>query len=154
MTWSNGYPGLANTLVRVDRAVTNYKWRQMFLEAPLRMLLRIYFDHSPIIMLMNGQDKASFDGLFKDDQGRSWLMGNNGRVRNMKINNAELWSIHKGLLITRDKNWENHIVEMDSKVVMDLIGKNEELEHSIYESYHRGMHGNDGNFGSSMKEIF
>ncbi|KAM7521991.1 hypothetical protein LguiA_011893 [Lonicera macranthoides] len=25
-----------------------------------------------------GQDKASFDGLFKDDQGRSWLMGNNG----------------------------------------------------------------------------
>ena len=54
MTWSNGRPGLANTLVRLDRAVANYEWRQMFPEATLRVLPRIYSDHSPILMLMNG----------------------------------------------------------------------------------------------------
>ena len=50
---------------------------------------------------------------------------------NMKINNAELWSIHKGLLLAKDKNWENLIVKTDFKIAMDLIGKNEELEHHM-----------------------
>ena len=74
-----------------------------------------------------GHDKASFGG-FKDDQGR-WMMAYNGRVGNMKINNDALWSIHKDLLLTNDKNWEKLIIETYSKVVMDLIGNNEELEH-------------------------
>ena len=42
-------------------------------------------------------------------------MGYNGRVGNMKINNAELRSIYKGLLLAKDNNWENLIVETNLK---------------------------------------
>ena len=35
------------------------------------------------------------------------------------------------MLLAKDKNWENLIVETDYKVAMGLIGKNEELEHPM-----------------------
>ena len=49
----------------------------------------------------------------------------------MKINNAELWSGKQGLVVCKGKKLGNLIVEIDSKVTMDLIGKNEESEHPI-----------------------
>lgn len=36
LTWTNGREGLANTLVRLDRALANEKWKELFPEATVR----------------------------------------------------------------------------------------------------------------------
>ncbi|KAI8014297.1 hypothetical protein LOK49_LG05G01952 [Camellia lanceoleosa] len=50
MTWTNDRQGLANTIERLDRALSNPEWRTMFPEATVRVLLRTYSDHSPLVI--------------------------------------------------------------------------------------------------------
>ena len=57
-----------------------------------------------------GQNKASFGGVSRDGLGR-WMLGYNGRIGCMKINGAEILSICKGLVIAKENNWNNLIVE-------------------------------------------
>ena len=54
MTWTNGRFGLANTLVRLDRALANANWRQLFPEATVRVLPRTYSDHHHLLVLTDG----------------------------------------------------------------------------------------------------
>lgn len=50
MTWTNNRQGLANTMERLDRAMSNSEWRTMFPEATVRVLPRTYSDHSPFVV--------------------------------------------------------------------------------------------------------
>ncbi|XP_028105122.1 uncharacterized protein LOC114304168 [Camellia sinensis] len=50
LTWSNGRQGLANTLARLSRAVSNSEWRVAFTEGAVCNLPRTYFDHPPLIV--------------------------------------------------------------------------------------------------------
>lgn len=54
MTWTNGRFGLANTLVRLDHALANANWCELFPEAIVRVLPRTYSDHHPLLVLTDG----------------------------------------------------------------------------------------------------
>ena len=54
LTWSNGRHGLANTLVRLDRALANPEWRIKFPDATVSNLPRSYSDHCPILVNTEG----------------------------------------------------------------------------------------------------
>ncbi|XP_028123763.1 uncharacterized protein LOC114320887 [Camellia sinensis] len=54
MTWTNNHQGLANTMERLDRALSNPEWRTMFPEATVRVLPRTYSDHSPLLVYTQG----------------------------------------------------------------------------------------------------
>ena len=48
------------------------------------------------------QGKAYFGGIARDDAGK-WMLGYYAFIGNTKITEAELWSIHQGLKIPKDK---------------------------------------------------
>ncbi|XP_028055196.1 uncharacterized protein LOC114259389 [Camellia sinensis] len=54
MTWTNNRQGLANTMERLDRAMSNSEWQTMFPEATVRVLPRTYSDHSPLLVYTQG----------------------------------------------------------------------------------------------------
>ncbi|XP_028104122.1 uncharacterized protein LOC114303175 [Camellia sinensis] len=54
MTWTNNRQGLANTVERLNRALSNPEWRTMFPEATVRVLPRTYSDHSPLLVYTQG----------------------------------------------------------------------------------------------------
>ncbi|KAI8026705.1 hypothetical protein LOK49_LG02G03141 [Camellia lanceoleosa] len=51
LTWSNNRRGLANTMEHLDGAISNDKLRALFPKGTVRTLPRMYFDHSPLIVL-------------------------------------------------------------------------------------------------------
>ncbi|KAL7170539.1 hypothetical protein ACSBR2_035417 [Camellia fascicularis] len=53
-TWTNNRHRLANTMERLDRAMSNDKWRALFPKGTVRTLPRTYSDHSPLIVLTQG----------------------------------------------------------------------------------------------------
>ncbi|KAL7165830.1 hypothetical protein ACSBR2_036656 [Camellia fascicularis] len=54
MTWTNNRQCLANTMERLDRALSNLEWRTMFPEATVKVLPRTYSDHSPLLVYTQG----------------------------------------------------------------------------------------------------
>ncbi|KAI8011548.1 hypothetical protein LOK49_LG06G02178 [Camellia lanceoleosa] len=54
LTWTNNRHGLANIMERLDRAMSNEKWRALFPEGTVRTLPRTHSDHSPLIVLTQG----------------------------------------------------------------------------------------------------
>ena len=54
LTWSNNRQGLANTLVRLDRALANANWCLKFLEASVTNLPRTYSNHCPMVVRAEG----------------------------------------------------------------------------------------------------
>ncbi|KAI7991201.1 hypothetical protein LOK49_LG12G00888 [Camellia lanceoleosa] len=54
LTWTNNRQGLANTMERLDRAMSNDRWRALFPEGTVRTLPRTYSDHSPLVVLTQG----------------------------------------------------------------------------------------------------
>ncbi|KAL7245899.1 hypothetical protein ACSBR2_001101 [Camellia fascicularis] len=50
LTWTNNKQGLANTMERLDRAMSNDQWQALFTEGTGRTLLRTYSDHSPLVV--------------------------------------------------------------------------------------------------------
>lgn len=59
LTWSNNRRGLANTMERLDRAMSNDKWRALFPEGTVRTLPRTYSDHSSLIVLTQGMHPSN-----------------------------------------------------------------------------------------------
>ncbi|KAI7991340.1 Protein SINE1 [Camellia lanceoleosa] len=56
LTWTNNRQGLANTMERLDRAMSNAQWRTLFPEGTVRTLPRTYSDHSPLVVLTQDLD--------------------------------------------------------------------------------------------------
>ncbi|KAL7213994.1 hypothetical protein ACSBR1_026425 [Camellia fascicularis] len=54
LTWTNNRQGLANTMERLDQAMSNDKWRALFPEGTVRTLPRTYSDHSPLVVYTQG----------------------------------------------------------------------------------------------------
>ncbi|KAL7230598.1 hypothetical protein ACSBR2_008963 [Camellia fascicularis] len=50
LTWTNNRQGLANSIERLDRAMSNHQWRALFPEGTVRTLPRTYSDHSPLVV--------------------------------------------------------------------------------------------------------
>ncbi|KAI8012836.1 hypothetical protein LOK49_LG05G03328 [Camellia lanceoleosa] len=65
LTWSNGRQGLANTLERLDRAVSNTEWRLAFSEGIVKNLPRTYSDHSPLIVYTQEMNEI---GLYSNEK--------------------------------------------------------------------------------------
>ncbi|KAI7983560.1 hypothetical protein LOK49_LG15G02517 [Camellia lanceoleosa] len=57
LTWTNNRQGLANTMERLNRAMSNDQWR-VFLT--VRTLPRTYFDHSPLVVHTQGSCASDF----------------------------------------------------------------------------------------------
>ena len=66
------------------------------------------------------QGRVSYGGIVRDDIG-NWILGYYGFIGKTKITEAELWSIHQGLKITKDKDWKQVIIETDSQAAMNLL---------------------------------
>ncbi|KAL7236108.1 hypothetical protein ACSBR1_019391 [Camellia fascicularis] len=49
-TWTNNKQGMASTIERLDRAMSNEQWRALFPEGIVRTLPRTYSDHSPLVV--------------------------------------------------------------------------------------------------------
>ncbi|KAL7249456.1 hypothetical protein ACSBR1_011617 [Camellia fascicularis] len=62
LTWTINRKGLANTMERLDRAMSNDKWRALFPEGIVRTLPRTYLDHSPLVVLT----QEAIDGFTHD----------------------------------------------------------------------------------------
>ncbi|KAI8574007.1 hypothetical protein RHMOL_Rhmol01G0320300 [Rhododendron molle] len=56
-TWNNGRKGMANVQKRLDRALCNEEWRNLFPEGMVQTLLRTYSDHSPILIHVFGKNR-------------------------------------------------------------------------------------------------
>lgn len=54
LTWSNNRAGLANTMVRLDRAICNSRWQLAFPNVVVKNLPRVYSDHCPFIVFTEG----------------------------------------------------------------------------------------------------
>ncbi len=70
--------------------------------------------------VFDNHEKASAGGLLRDCNGR-WIRG---FAHNLGITNslaAELWGLRDGLLLARDLNVSNLIIEIDAKSVVDLL---------------------------------
>ena len=52
---------MANTMVRLDRALVNPEWLIQFPEASVTNLQRTYSDHSPIIVQLNGNNMINMN---------------------------------------------------------------------------------------------
>ena len=50
LTWTNNREGMANTLVRLDKALANEGWRVKFPEASVSNLPRTSSDHCPMLV--------------------------------------------------------------------------------------------------------
>lgn len=133
LTWTNNRKGLANTMERLDRAMSNDKWRAFFPEGTVRTLPRTYSDHSPLVVLTQGKLKLNTDGSSKGDPGQSryggllrdeagtWLWGYHGYLGNCTSLEAELWGLYRGLTIIMQKGLANIEMETDSQLAMKLI---------------------------------
>ncbi|KAI7993903.1 hypothetical protein LOK49_LG11G02222 [Camellia lanceoleosa] len=49
-TWTNSRQGIASTMERLNRAMSNEQWRALFLESTVRTLPRTYSDHSSLVV--------------------------------------------------------------------------------------------------------
>ena len=56
-TWSNRREALANIKERLDRVFSNDKWRILFPRAAVRHIPTSTSDHSPILLLSEGEDR-------------------------------------------------------------------------------------------------
>ena len=56
-TWSNRRDELANIKERLNRIFSNDKWRILFPRAAVRHILISTSDHSPILLLSEGEDR-------------------------------------------------------------------------------------------------
>ncbi|KAI8564511.1 hypothetical protein RHMOL_Rhmol03G0187300 [Rhododendron molle] len=54
LTWSNNREGMANTMVRLDRELCNSAWNVRFPETVVKNLPRVYSDHCPFLIFMDG----------------------------------------------------------------------------------------------------
>ncbi|KAI8025068.1 hypothetical protein LOK49_LG02G01027 [Camellia lanceoleosa] len=50
LTWTNNRQGLANTMERLDKAISNDQWQALFPEGTVKTLPRTYSDHSPLVV--------------------------------------------------------------------------------------------------------
>ncbi|XP_050259856.1 uncharacterized protein LOC126704915 [Quercus robur] len=55
-TWSNKRPGLANIKERLDRALVNTRWTEIFPRALLKHFPSNSFDHIPIVLFTEGEE--------------------------------------------------------------------------------------------------
>ncbi|KAL7167322.1 hypothetical protein ACSBR2_037900 [Camellia fascicularis] len=111
LTWTNNRQGLANTMERLDRAMSNDKWRALFPEGTVRTLPRTYSNHSPLVVFSQGKLKLNTDGCSKSDPGQSgyggllrdeagsWIGGYYGYLGNCTSLEAKLWRLYRGLLM-------------------------------------------------------
>ena len=56
-TWSNKREGLANIKERLDWVFSNDNWRILFPRAVVRHIPASTFDHSPILLLTEGEER-------------------------------------------------------------------------------------------------
>ncbi|KAG5557684.1 hypothetical protein RHGRI_007809 [Rhododendron griersonianum] len=56
-TWNNGRKGMANVQKRLDRALCNEEWQNLFPEGMVQILPRTYSDHSPILIHVFGKNR-------------------------------------------------------------------------------------------------
>ncbi|KAI7984585.1 hypothetical protein LOK49_LG15G01392 [Camellia lanceoleosa] len=54
MTWTNNAQGLLILWRNLDRALYNENWQKMFPEATVKVLPRLYLDHSPLVVHTQG----------------------------------------------------------------------------------------------------
>ncbi|CAL5396480.1 unnamed protein product [Camellia sinensis] len=132
MTWTNNRHGLANTTERLDRAMCNVAWRTLYPEATVKVLPRIYSNHSPLIVYTEGNLKLNTNGYSKGDPGQAgyggllrnvtgtWLWGYYGKLGHYTNVEAELWAIYKGLTILFQKGTIDVEIETDATQVIKL----------------------------------
>ncbi|KAL7263003.1 hypothetical protein ACSBR1_001215 [Camellia fascicularis] len=58
-TWTNNRQGIANTLERLGRAMSNEQWRALFPAGIVRTFPRTYSDHSPLIVYTQGMHPST-----------------------------------------------------------------------------------------------
>ncbi|XP_028120402.1 uncharacterized protein LOC114317817 [Camellia sinensis] len=134
LTWTNNRQGLANTMERLDRAMSNAQWRTLFfLEGTVRTLPRTYSDHSPLVVFTQGKLKLNTDGCSRGDPGQShyggllrdevgsWVWGFQGYLGHCTSLEVEIWGIYRGLTIIMQKGMSNITIERDFQAAMDLI---------------------------------
>ncbi|KAL7239070.1 hypothetical protein ACSBR2_005045 [Camellia fascicularis] len=124
LSWTNNRQGLANTMERLDRAMSNDKWRALFPEGTVRTLPRTYSDHSPLVVYTQGMHPLNplnrpfrFEAAwlchpnFTDVQQSWWNMDHNlinainDFTHNVKIWNKETF----GNIFKRKRNLLAHI---------------------------------------------
>lgn len=71
-TWSNGRQGIANVQKRLDRALCNEDWRQLFPEGTTLILPRTYSDHSHLLIYALGYIPNGANRPFRFEA--AWLM--------------------------------------------------------------------------------
>ncbi|KAL7161502.1 hypothetical protein ACSBR2_042045 [Camellia fascicularis] len=74
-TWTNNRQGMANTMERLDRAMSNEQWRAFFPEGTVRTLPQTYSDHSSLVVYTQGKLEMNTDGSSKGDPGQSSYEG-------------------------------------------------------------------------------
>ena len=75
-------------------------------------------------------NRAGYGGVFRDEKGE-WMLGYYGFIGNNYVLNAEMWSIHQGLKIAKERNWNNLLVETDSEATVQLIKSEKEEDHPL-----------------------
>lgn len=60
LAWCNGRAGQARTYICLDRVLVNAEWRGKFLEDLVKNLLRVYSDHSPLVIYMGGTNSHTY----------------------------------------------------------------------------------------------
>ncbi|KAH7859872.1 hypothetical protein Vadar_006549 [Vaccinium darrowii] len=89
LTWTNNRAGLANTMVRLDRAVCNNNWNLLFPDAVVKNLPRVYFDHAPFIVYTEG------------------IPDTNPSCRTKPFRFEDMWTSHPGFLKVIKDSWNN-----------------------------------------------
>ncbi|KAL7213867.1 hypothetical protein ACSBR1_026324 [Camellia fascicularis] len=128
LTWTNNKKGLANTMERLDRAVSNDKWRALFPEGTVRTLPKTYSDHSPLVALTQGMHPS------------------NPNTRPFRF--EATWLYHPTFPDVITKSWTN----MDSSLIEAIDGfthnddngnwlsKSEDVETHINQHFHDLFH--------------
>lgn len=100
LTWTNNRQGLANTMERLDRAMSNAQWQTLFPEGTVRTLPCTYSDHSSLVVFTQGMHSLhppnrpfrfeavwlshpSFTEVVQHSQ-HSWLNMNNNLIEAIK----------------------------------------------------------------------
>ena len=79
-TWSNRREGLANIKEILDKVFSNDKWRILFPKAAVKHILASTFNHSPILLLSEGEDRNikrpfKFEEAWTRDKSRFFFCG-------------------------------------------------------------------------------
>ncbi|XP_058189471.1 uncharacterized protein LOC131307071 [Rhododendron vialii] len=119
-TWNNGRKGMANVQKRLDRALCNEEWRNLFPEGHLKLNTDGCFYEST--------NTAGFRGVIRDSSG-NWILGYYGKATCTSSLEVEIWAIYRGLTIILEKGMSNVTIEFDSSVAVGFYNEGPPVDH-------------------------